>query len=145
MAETSLPCEAADEDPDEGNPMDNLSCPFADGLQCIAVSELCDGHSVCVGDYDEGGVTSSDYSDDEDGLSQQSGSGSGGVPVIVILECSMLLDLCCSCCHFAHENKVVREIHDKTIPDPFIAELQIRKPNVNGAVYIWGTILPTIN
>ena len=100
VAETSLPCEAADEDPDEGNPMDNLSCPFADGLQCIAVSELCDGHSVCVGDYDEGGVTS-DYSDDEDGLSQQ--SGSGGVPVTVILECSMLLDLCCSCCHFAHD------------------------------------------
>ena len=74
----SLPCEAEEEDPDGENPMDNLSCPFADELQCISVSELCNGASGCIGDYDEGGP-----SDDEEGI-----PGSGGIPTIVMLECS---------------------------------------------------------
>ena len=74
----SLPCEAEEEDPDEENPMDNLSCPFADELQCISVSELCNGASVCMGGYDEGGP-----SDDEEGF-----SGSGGIPTTFVLECS---------------------------------------------------------
>jgi hypothetical protein len=74
----SLPCEAEEEDPDEENPMDNLSCPFADELQCISVSELCNGVSVCMGGYDEGGP-----SDDEEGF-----SGSGGIPTTFVLECS---------------------------------------------------------
>ena len=78
VVETSLPCEAEEEDPDEENPMDNLSCPFADELQCISVSELCNGASVCMGGYDEGGP-----SDDEGGS-----SGSGGIPTTVMLECS---------------------------------------------------------
>ena len=86
VVETSLPCEAEEEDPDEENPMDNLSCPFADELQCISVSELCNGASVCIGDYDEGGPSDNDEggpSDDEGGS-----SGSGGIPTTVMLECS---------------------------------------------------------
>ena len=82
----SLPCEAEEKDPDEENHMDNLSCPFADELQCISVSELCNGTSACIGDYDEGGP-----SDDEEGI-----SGSGEIPTTVVLECSrFFLYTCC--------------------------------------------------
>ena len=91
----SLPCESEEEDPDEENPMDNLSCPFADELQCISVSELCNGASICIGDYDEGGPSDNDEggpSDDEEGI-----SGSGGITPTVMLECSRFF-LCTYSC-----------------------------------------------
>ena len=73
----SLPCEAEDKDPDPENPMDNLSCPFSDEvLQCISLSEICDGESICIGDYDEGRVH------------EQLEMGSGNMTNTVILECS---------------------------------------------------------
>ena len=73
----SLPCEADGEDPDPENPMDNLSCPFSDEvLQCISLSEICDGESVCFGGYDEGGVF------------EQIGSGSGEMQNSIMFDCS---------------------------------------------------------
>ena len=54
----SLPCQEAGRDPDEDNPMDNLSCP-ADGIDCFTASQLCD----CVNATQNGSMSASSIFD----------------------------------------------------------------------------------